>query len=129
MIKVFQQAKSVSLREILVGFMLSDSGGDFNCNLLVSNRCFQRRVVSAEQPVDGSRLVLFGAANLCQRLAQFATHARRHVLKSDGFVFDAIHQDNTHARKRVVVQFTDRLAHHVMPCETLPVQCAAFRTE
>ena len=45
MIKVFEQAKAIDLREIRVGLMLSHAGGDLDGDLLETDGGFERREI------------------------------------------------------------------------------------
>ena len=74
-------------------------------------------MVGADQPVDHRRLVLLDAPDLRERQLQRLVHARAGVRKAERFELDAVHQDDAHARVRVVVELADRLLHQVAPGE------------
>jgi hypothetical protein len=64
-------------------------------------------------------LVLFDAAYLCKRQSQLTDEARGTMREAHRFSFDAVHQDNSHAREGVVVQFADGLASEFTSGEAL----------
>jgi hypothetical protein len=83
-------------------------------------------MVGAEQPVDRGGLVLFDAADLRQRLAQRAVHARGHVRETVGLELEAVHEDDADAGERVIVELADRRLHELAPGEALAVDRAAL---
>ncbi len=128
-IEVFQQAEAIGLRLVGVRLVLRHGGGHLDGDLLVGDGGFQRRVVGADQPVDHGRLVLLGAADLRQRQAQILVEAGDAVAQAQSIGFDAVHQDDAHAGKRIIIQLADRLAGHFLPCELLLLQWRAFVVE
>ncbi len=128
-IEVFQQAEAIGLRLVGVGLILRHGRGHLDGHLFVGDGGFQRRVVDADQPVDHGRLVLLDAADLGQRQAQLLVEARNAVLEAQGVGLHAVHEDDAHTGKRIVIEFADRLAGHFLPCELLLLQWRAFVIE
>jgi hypothetical protein len=80
-------------------------------------------MVGADQPVDHGRLMLLDAPHLRERELQLRpVHARRAVREAVRFQLDAVHEDDAHARVRIVVQLADRRLHQVAPGELLLLQ-------
>jgi hypothetical protein len=63
--------------------------------------------------------VLLDATDARERQLQVAVHARAGVTEAVRLRLQPVHQDDTHAREGVVVEFAGRRTHHVAPRELL----------
>jgi hypothetical protein len=70
--------------------------------------------------------MLFGTPDLRQRQPQITISACGGMLESQGFVFDAIHENDTYPGKGVIIQLADRFLYHVAPCEALLIERTTF---
>jgi hypothetical protein len=73
--------------------------------------------------------MLLHSANIGERALQIPVHSGRGVREAQRLRFDAVHEDDAYARKRIVVQLADSRLHHVAPGESLTVQRCAFSLE
>jgi len=108
---------------------LGHRSGEFDRHLFVGDRGLERRQVGQEQPVDHGRLVLLGAPDQRQRLAQGHVAACAVVRERQRLELDAVHDDDAHAGESVVVELAERFAHQVAPGEALVLDRRAFRIE
>ncbi len=76
-------------------------------------------MVCTNEPVDECGLVVLDAPDFRERAPQFIVEARGRVLKSDRFHLQTVHEDDAHARERIVVEFADGLLHELPPGEAL----------
>jgi hypothetical protein len=67
-------------------------------------------------------LVLLDPAHAGQGQLQVLVHAGGGVREPVGLGFDAVHEDDPHPRKSVIVQLAGGNAHHVPPGEFLLVE-------
>jgi len=67
-------------------------------------------------------LVLLDATNARERLLQGRVHPCACVREAQRFGFDAVHQNDAHARERVVAELVVRRLHELAPREPLLVQ-------
>jgi hypothetical protein len=107
------------LAHVRIRLAEGDVGGDLNGHLLVADSRFQRRLIRRQQPIHERLLVVLGPANVRQGTTQLHVHPRTRVLKPHRLGLDAVHQDDPHARKGIVIQLADRNAHHIAPGEVL----------
>jgi hypothetical protein len=68
-------------------------------------------MVGTDQPVHHSGLVLVDSSYYRERQSQIFVKARTHVAEAYGLRLNAVHEDDAHTRKRVVVEFADRVLY------------------
>jgi hypothetical protein len=129
MVEIFEKPEAEHLRQVGIQLTLCHTGGDLDSDLLEPDGGFEWGLVGRVQPVHQGLLMLFDAANLRQSTLQATVHARTGMREAESFGFNAIHQNDPHPRKGVIIQLAIGRLYEFFPREALLLQGYPFRLQ
>lgn len=112
----------MDLLEVRIGLLAREHRRDLDRDLLEAERRLEGALVRRVEPVDPRLLVLLHAADPGERTLQRSIHPRGTVTEAQRLGLHAVHEDDTDARVRIVVELREWRAHEVMPVELLLVE-------